>query len=187
MVYVPQNYKETKKYPLLIAIHWNEGSASQQIDQWGNYANQNYFIILSPQFHFGYQWLRGREDILLKMMMAEVKNEFSIDQQRIYLVGYSGGAQFAHRFAFKHPSSIDGACVMAAGQYDDPPRSSRAKVVDYFVSVGLDDHKRVKYTENFYKALKRKGYKTQFHMAEGVGHYLDETSKQACIEFLNAI
>ena len=39
---------------------------------------------------------------------------------RFYLTGYSGGAQFAHRYAFAYPRRVAALAVCAAGWYTFP-------------------------------------------------------------------
>ena len=123
LAYTPQNYDPTRKYPLFVAIHWNTGTARQQYEQWSNITNREYFIMLCPQFQYGYQWLQGREDRILIQMMDQLMKEFKFDKKKVYLVGFSGGAQFVHRFAFKHPTRIKVAGVLAGGNYSRPPGS----------------------------------------------------------------
>ena len=56
---LPQGYTATeKRYPLLIAIHWFRGNASQTVNEWGFVANKNGCILVCPEFADGYQILK---------------------------------------------------------------------------------------------------------------------------------
>jgi poly(3-hydroxybutyrate) depolymerase len=52
----------------------------------------------------------------------EVASRYSIATERFYLHGFSGGAQFAHRFFYLHPDRLAGISIAAPGritQLDD--------------------------------------------------------------------
>jgi pimeloyl-ACP methyl ester carboxylesterase len=49
-----------------------------------------------------------------------VRRTLAIHTRRLLLFGYSGGGQFAHRFAMAHPRSVRAAVVAAAGWYTFP-------------------------------------------------------------------
>jgi len=51
--------------------------------------------------------------------------------------GFSGGAQFAHRFAFAHPERVRAVAAHSAGSYDPPP--ARARHLPFLVTVGLNE------------------------------------------------
>ena len=183
LVQLPIGYNENIKYPLFVAILWYDGTAQQQVNEWKFYANKEKYILLCPQFNEGYQQFRGREDKKLIEIIEEVEKKFSIDQGNIFLVGFSGGAQFVHRFAFKHPGYLKAACIMSAGDYDVPPDSLEAKKIKYFVAVGEEDE-RFKATEHFYQQLKNKGYDAVFESVPMAGHTMSSNFKGRVIAFL---
>ena len=183
LVRLPVRYNSEKLHPLFIAIHWLNGTALQQVDEWKFLCNKNGYILVCPQFSEGYQHIRKKEDLRLMEIISEVEREFSVDRNKIYLVGHSGGAQFAHRFAFKHPF-MKAVCVLAGGEYDDPPSSVEARKVKYFVGVGEED-KRYKAMTGLYSLLKRKGYDAEFKSFPSVGHILHSSIKSAVIKFLS--
>ena len=57
-----------------------------------------------------------RHDLVLLAMLDEIALRWPvIDTSKFYLVGFSGGGQFAHRFMYLHPERLLGACVGAPG------------------------------------------------------------------------
>jgi predicted esterase len=183
LIQLPKDYSLDKTYPLFIAIHWFKGNAKQQVDEWKFFTNKEKYILLCPEFRNGYQRLKQAEDKKLIQIIKEAKKRFSIDGDNIFLVGYSGGAQFVHRFAFKHPEHIKAACVLAGGEYDTPPNSDRARKVTYFIAVGEEDE-RYRKTLNFYNQLKKRHYKAKFEAFPLIGHNMHFNIKSAVIVFL---
>jgi polyhydroxybutyrate depolymerase len=78
---------------------------------------------------------RGNADIqFFDAMLAWLESHACIDRQRVFVMGYSNGAQFANLLACERGDSIAGAAV-AAGRL--PCRPSAAKPV--VISHGLQD------------------------------------------------
>ena len=183
LVQLPKNYSSEAKFPLFIAIHWLQGTALQQVSEWKFLTNKAGYILLCPDFADGYQTFRGQEDKKLIQIIEEVKKDFSIDESKIFIVGFSGGAQFAHRFALKYPEEVRAACVLSAGDYDRPRQLSETSRVKYFVAVGEEDERYGK-TKDFYRQLKSLGFDAIFQSFPGVGHILHSSIKEAVMDFL---
>ncbi len=212
---LPIHYNPENKYPLFIAIHWLNGTARQQINEWRFLANKNKYILLCPQFNLsrfnssllaaiplkkfgfdtpqlaagrfieGYQQLRRNEAAKLVEIISEVEKEFSINREKNFLVGFSGGAQFTHRFVYRYPF-VKAVCILATREYDPPLSSLAVKKVKYFVGVGEDDERYKKMVE-FYNLLKRKDYDVTFESFPLVGHNLHSGIKDGVMNFLNSI
>ena len=105
-----------------------------------------------------------------RTMIVETQARYAIDRDRVFVTGFSGGAQFAHRFAFRYPSQICGVSVMSAGSYDPPPR--RARLVPFAVSVGETDTERTALALWFARELKRAGYEVRYETFPGIGHHM---------------
>ena len=57
-----------------------------------------------------------RHDVLLSAMLDEIAIRWpAVDISKFYLSGFSGGAQFSHRFLYLHPARLLGVCVGAPG------------------------------------------------------------------------
>ena len=181
---LPRKYTAENKAPLLIVIHWYQGTAIQQIDEWKFFAQKNGYILLSPQFGEGYQRLEGGQEQKLKDIISEVENEYSVDHDRIFLVGFSGGAQFAHRFAYRN-RFLRAVCILSPGDCDSPPSEPSAKSVRYFVGVGEKDP-RYPVAKKLYNLLKKKGYEVTFESFPLVGHVLHSNMKSAAMDFFNS-
>jgi poly(3-hydroxybutyrate) depolymerase len=181
---LPRKYSAENKAPLLIVVHWYQGTAMQQIDEWRFLAQKNGYILLAPQFTEGYQRLGGGCEQKLKDIISEVENEYSVDQDKIFLLGFSGGAQFAHRFAYRN-HFLKAVCILSPGDCDSPPSEPSAKSVRYFVGAGEEDP-RYPVAKKLYKLLEKKGYDVTFKSFPSVGHTLHSSIKSEAIDFLNS-
>ena len=90
--------------------------------------------ILAPYFskeEYGqYQQLADRRlcvrsDHALLAMSEAVAGLIGGDGSRLLLFGYSGGAQFAHRFAMLHPDRVASVAMASAGWYTMPDPEAR--------------------------------------------------------------
>jgi predicted peptidase len=134
-LFVPPKYDSTRKYPLILWFHGGSGRGSNNESQishenekgshvWTLPENQSTFpaFVLAPQCPQGENWsdpelneirapLQSALDIL-----AMVQKEYSIDSDRIYLVGQSMGGLGVWALLQKFPQQWAGAIVV--GSYD---------------------------------------------------------------------
>ena len=121
--------------PLLVSVHGISRNAHEHMDSLAAAARRHGFCVLAPLFSEtqfpGYQRLRGEEasaaraDIALLGALDLLAWEIPASTQRVYLNGFSGGAQFAHRFAMVHPGRVAGLSLAAAGWYTMPDAARR--------------------------------------------------------------
>jgi poly(3-hydroxybutyrate) depolymerase len=120
---------------LLVTVHGSERSFMANRDGFIPFAERHGHVVLAPLFPIdvlgngngdGYKALIEvplRYDRLLDAMVDEVARKTRCPR-RFLLQGYSGGAQFAHRYAFVHPRRVRALAVGAPGQITlpDPAR-----------------------------------------------------------------
>lgn len=135
-LYVPLGYSADRKYPLVLWLHGGEGRGSDNVRQinkgnekgthiWISKEVQNNFpvFVLAPQCPVGENWadpdLNGPTTALKLAMdaLAKVQSEFSIDLDRIYVVGQSMGGLGVWSLLQTYPEKWAGAIVLAA--YDN--------------------------------------------------------------------
>lgn len=115
--------------PLVVSIHGIARNAAAHVYRLMQEADQLGVCVLAPLFEkakYGqYQQLVDarigvRSDIALIEMVEHVATLTGTDSMRLLLLGYSGGAQFAHRFAMAYPERVASAVLAAAGWYTMP-------------------------------------------------------------------
>ena len=131
-VYVPGTHGAAA--PLFVAVHGISRSAYEQARLFSRYCDTFGAVMVAPHFtaerHRDYQRLgrddRGtRADVTLDAIIEEAGWLTGASTTQIYLFGYSGGGQFAHRYAMAHPHRVARAVVAAAGWYTFPDPRTR--------------------------------------------------------------
>ncbi|MCB1468907.1 MAG: prolyl oligopeptidase family serine peptidase [Rhizobiaceae bacterium] len=130
-LYVPEDYDPSKSYPLVLFMH-DVGVTSAEVDTtlrqglgaviWASPSEQakHEAFVLAPQFAVqvagddseASSWAQTTVDLL-----AQISNRYSIDQNRLYTTGQSGGAMLSLAIMIEHPD-LFAAGVIVAGQWD---------------------------------------------------------------------
>lgn len=127
LVYIPTS--GTYESPVLACIHGISRNFHEQAKPFLSICERYGVTLVAPSFteeqHADYQRLgrlgRGqRADLFLNRCLEEVTSLTGADTTQINLLGYSGGAQFAHRYSMAHPHRVLHAVVVAAGWYSFP-------------------------------------------------------------------
>jgi len=114
---------------VFVDVHGISRNVEEHATLFAPYAEKYGVVLVAPSFpkngHTGYQWLgaedRGRRaDLDLEAILREVHELTGAHTDAFYLFGFSGGAQFAHRYAMAHPDRVAGAAIGAAGWYTFP-------------------------------------------------------------------
>jgi len=114
---------------VLAAIHGISRNVQELLAAFIPYAQLHGVVLLAPLFTgkdcTAYQRLGGRgqrSDHLLNEMLDQVQAEHALDCRRLFLFGYSGGAQFAQRYAFAYPNRVCAVVLGAPGWFTMPDK-----------------------------------------------------------------
>ncbi|MDJ0752213.1 MAG: alpha/beta hydrolase-fold protein [Ardenticatenaceae bacterium] len=80
-------------------------------------------VFLFPTFKTPYQFLLPAADAEL-IALLDHHRQTGHCAGKVVLVGFSGGAQFAHRFSLRHPHLVKSAICLAAGCWTNPEGES---------------------------------------------------------------
>lgn len=120
--------------PVFVAIHGISRNVDEHATLFSTFCEQLGVVLIAPHFASeqskDYQRLgrdgRGpRADLALDAVLEETGVLTGAATDRFYLFGFSGGAQFAHRYAMAHPNRVIRAVIAAAGWYTFPDRHER--------------------------------------------------------------
>ena len=126
-LYIPRSAR--KRPPLMVSIHGISRNARQHAKLLSSVAELYGVIVLAPLFskkqfpdyqRLGRQRRGPRADLALDRIVGEVLNLTGADTSQLYLFGYSGGGQFAHRYAMAHPDRVASVVIGAAGWHTMP-------------------------------------------------------------------
>jgi pimeloyl-ACP methyl ester carboxylesterase len=128
-LYVPEAHQHTTtKLPLVVIVHGTNRTAERYRDLFRDFAEEHGCVVLAPLFPAGiidpedlngYKRIRYHDirfDQVLLDIVAEVGARYRVETERLYLQGFSGGGQFAHRFAFLHPERLAAVSIGAPGR-----------------------------------------------------------------------
>ncbi|MCY4020437.1 MAG: alpha/beta hydrolase [Chloroflexi bacterium] len=122
-LYVPDEIRQVCVY-----VHGTYRDAAVYRDQLSDFAIRHRVLVLCPLFPAGlidpddvdnYKQLlyRGiRFGLILLDMLEEIRARYDLANDRFMLGGFSGGAQFAHRFAYLHPGHVRALSLAAPGR-----------------------------------------------------------------------
>ncbi len=124
-VYLPESYNtidQPESYNTIVLIHGSERSAESYRNRFKLFAEETNSVIIVPLFPVGIPESGNIEadlgnyfmavengirfDEILINMINEFWDRFNLKANKIMLHGFSGGAQFAHRFFYIHPERI---------------------------------------------------------------------------------
>jgi len=114
----------------LVVVHGISRNTEEHVSALSALADELRLNVIAPWFrskHFnGYQRLvcRGRQRADLALLEVVADAELLLGPiSGLHLFGFSGGAQFAHRFALCHPERVRSLFLAAAGHYTFPSTS----------------------------------------------------------------
>src|SRR5262245_36291413 len=114
---------------VFVDVHGISRNVDEHAALFTPYAERYGVVLVAPSFtkagHPGYQWLEPenggrRADLDLETILREVHELTGARTDSLYLFGFSGGAQFAHRYVLAHPDRVAAAAIGAAGWYTFP-------------------------------------------------------------------
>lgn len=181
LVYLPQSYSTNNKLPLILSLHGSgeRGNNIDDVKKWGIHKilreNDNFpFVVVSPQCPVGEIW--EMQFNALKDLLDKIENDYNIDDERIYLTGYSLGGYGTWNFAILNPE-IFTAIVPISGGAISPQRALRLKNIPIWVAHG-DSDTVVQFEESkrIVDCLKEHNPNIIFKVYKGGGHEVCTTA-----------
>jgi pimeloyl-ACP methyl ester carboxylesterase len=112
--------------PAVVAVHGITRSVEEMVAQLLPRALATRRTLVVPHFDTDH-WPRyqraactNRADLALLRLIAALRCEGRVSADPVDLSGFSGGAQFAHRFAWLHPDAVGRLCITAPGWWTFP-------------------------------------------------------------------
>ena len=116
----------------LVLIHGISRNVHQHMHAFADYARQTGRMLIAPLFdetncrRYQQVWSKQcRADQGLLAVLRDVYRLTGHAFQKIALYGFSGGAQFGHRFAMLHPDRVERLAIASAGWYTFPDEQAR--------------------------------------------------------------
>ena len=129
-LFVPASYAPGRE--IVVLVHGISRNAREHAIAFAPFAARSGVALLAPLFtkefcrdyqRLGLTGTGHRADALLQDIVAEATSDIGAIGGSFSLFGHSGGAQFAHRYAFAWPQHVRRLAVCAAGNYTFPDPS----------------------------------------------------------------
>ncbi|MDX9759951.1 MAG: PHB depolymerase family esterase [Bacteroidota bacterium] len=163
-VHVPASYDGSAPRPVVFMLHGSSGNGEKfyNISGWKELGEKENVLTVFPSswrycitdedgtatttkwhcFPGSFEFCAGeqpRDDIaFLRRIIEEMKTRFSVDEQRIYVVGFSNGGQMAFRCAVEM-SDVIAAVVQNAGSVADDIIRTPLRTLPVAIQVGNED------------------------------------------------
>ena len=130
-LYVPRTYQPGRPAPLIIALHgrFSSAQAMHAISHLAAVAEQRGALLLYPQtvaayWNDGHFAALGRRETpaddagFISAAVAAAEQDYAIDDEHLYLVGYDTGGSMAYNLACRGPLHFAGVAVISALMWD---------------------------------------------------------------------
>lgn len=187
-----------RTYWLVVGVHGagGTGKGAGGVATWASHFDD--VIVLGPSFEQPkrdpsaprpatmprdiFQMSGPSHEAKLLELIAQVRKTWSL-QPRLFLHGFSAGAQFTHRYAFRHPERVAAVSAHSGGSWakldGDDRINPAANHILFAVSCGEEDRgsggppgtpPRIEGARRFAGQLLALGFAVEFKTWPGIGH-----------------
>ncbi len=185
-VYLPTKVDPAKTYWLVVGVHGYKGNGKGAGGLTG-WADKYDCIVVGPSFpNEGYQGLAHQSDEQLIAVAKEIGKTHKL-HPKLFIAGFSGGSQYAHRFMLKHPELVAGCAAHSGGTWETGGVNPRASSIPFVMSCGENDtaksfpeaaYGRLDWAKLFEAEAKQAGFFMDSMFFPKVGHSQCNEAKQ---------
>lgn len=142
-MFVPAAYDKSKPFPLVIALHGMGGDENSYFLAYGQgafklEAEKHGYIVACPKGRKPASMYAGDAEKDVMDVIAEVRRDYNIDPDRIYLTGHSMGGYGTWSVAMNHPD-VFAALAPISGGANNPAAMSKIAHIPQLVVHGDAD------------------------------------------------
>jgi predicted esterase len=209
-VHVPRNYKAGQKYGVIVFI--DSEDAAGLPSGWGDVLDERNYFFVAPQ-NAGNDQDRGRRLGLAVLAAQQIEMQYSIDPNRVFAAGFSGGARMAGLLGFYQPDIFHGTIQSCGADFYQPvpvevatsststsgqpyglaasdataDEISAAKDVRFALITGTNDFRHGNILDIYNGGFKREGFKSKLFDVPGMGHDTpDSATLSEILDFLES-
>ncbi|ORX75849.1 hypothetical protein BCR32DRAFT_329627 [Anaeromyces robustus] len=143
LIDLPQNYDSSKPYRLVFGMHCMGGSATGVRSE-GYYGlkpldTQGSTIFVAPEGN-GQQMPWGEADYkLFDELLEKLKNDYCIDESRVFSTGFSYGSMFSNGLSWNHQKVLRGVAVYETAERNIYLPQHTGDGIGWMGVLGFDD------------------------------------------------
>lgn len=176
-LFVPSSYDPAKKYPLVVALHGMGGDENSYFLAYDNgiikrEAEARGYLVVCPKGRAPASMYLGNAEQDVLDVIAEMKREYSVDENRIYMTGHSMGGYGTWSIAVNHPRMFAALAPVAGGGM--PQTFARIAAIAHIPQIvvhgNADPTVPVDESRRMVKAAQAAGAKVKYIEVEGGNH-----------------
>jgi len=199
-LYVPEDYDPDHKYPLLYDLHGGISRPSivpvemlkSRYQLWGPSAKEKDFLLIIPHGEGSATWWSkvGSDNIL--QQLDYVKRHYNVDENKVFLSGFSDGGSGSYWMAFHRPTAFAGfiplsgnMVVPRAGPYQCYPKNLGNRPI-HATNGGRDSLYPSATMKQYVEKLNKAGADIDWKDYPEAGHDLGYMGEEIprCLEFI---
>jgi len=172
---LPENFSPEIPAPLLIVLHGSGGTPEPLADLYRSVASELGMVLVVPAalrpWGDGFGWTyRDESEWMVHHLIERLKDSHNIDPARVYLAGFSQGANVTLAVGLKHPDKFAGLFPVA-GHYESDvmPITESENPPPVYLMVGAHDPFAQTFRDAV-KPLKEAGFPVRLRILQGVAH-----------------
>ena len=164
-----------KRYPVLVVLHWAHVNGPAFLHFWERDGDDADLIVVAPNSRNSAYWTPN-DAVHVHRMLGDLRANYSIDSNRIWLAGYANGGEFAYRLMFTFPNVFN--AVLNINGYTNLPelknhpgekkRLPRICIFEGTSSNPANPHRGTATR----KLLSRLGYSVRYAALANIGHWM---------------
>jgi pimeloyl-ACP methyl ester carboxylesterase len=185
-LYVPRAYTAERSWPVFVGIHGSGGSGLHCWYWWQSFAHKEGFILICPTLtESGGGWYQSDGERKVNAIISQVSSEYNLEG-RLFLAGFSAGAQLVQGYAFRYPQSVKGVAVLSPGYAFSSTMNARD--IPFLVVTGdRESPRRLEAAQKLVSLLEQNNFNVEYHLLPGVGHTLTNEARKLTIEHFRKV
>jgi predicted esterase len=174
-VFVPTSYDKSKPFPLIIALHGMGGDENSYFQAYAQgafklEAEKHGYLVACPKGRKPASMYLGDAEKDVMDVIAEMRRDYNIDPDRIYLTGHSMGGYGTWSVAMSHPDVFAALAPISGGSNTPAGMSKIAHIPQLVVHGDTDPTVPVERSRTMVGAGKKLGAEIKYIEVPGGDH-----------------
>ena len=177
-IYVPANYHDDRQWPLIVFLHGMGERGADGIAQTEvgigpaiiEHPERFPALVLMPQCSADYVWTSPIGMAHIDNAIAQVRERYNVDEERIYLTGLSMGGYGAFNYGALHPELFAAVVPICGGGNPERHAAPLATIPMWVFHGGADTVVVPERSRQMVEAIRDAGGNIQYTEYPGVGH-----------------